>query len=432
MSRTGRAVVNSTIALTIVVLTAGVITPTAAAADEVIAWNQILVSALTATNSSPQNSGRIAAITQAAVFDAVNGIDQRYAPYFVTQAGPRGASRRAAAVQAAYVALAALLPAQAPGLQRQRDASIAEIRSQERSASVERGIEWGQFVADALLTERSTDGFPAGGVPDPGDLSVGKWRPEAGLPPAGAPAVTPWLAVLRPFAMPTPDHFRPAGPPALDSAAYAKDFLEVKSLGAAVGSSRTPDQTVIAFFWTDNTISHWNRIAVSVTAREKLSLSQNARLFALLNIAMADAGIAVWDAKFLYRFWRPLSAIPLAESDGNPATVADPAWKSLFPAPNHQEYPSGHGGLSGAAARVLASFFGDRTIFTHRTDTAPYAPRTHRSFSDAADEANNSRIYGGIHFRSAVRDGRVIGDSVGRLVMATLLRPYHHDYDFEK
>lgn len=406
----------------IVAVALGLFIPSVSAADEVTDWNQILVSALTATNTSPQNSGRIAAITHAAVFDAVNGIDRRYTPYFVTDEAPRAASRRAAAVQAAYVVLKALLPAQAPGLERQRDASIAAVRSSDRG--VDSGIAWGQFVADELLAERSTDGFPNGGVPDPGDLTVGKWRPEAGLP-----AVTPWLAVLTPFVMPSPFHFRPAGPPALNSDAYTRDFEEVKTLGRVTGSSRTPEQTVIAFFWTDNTFSHWNRIAVTVALQRRMTLSQNARLFALLNIAMADAGIAVWDAKFFYRFWRPFSAIPLADTDGNGSTAADPAWTSLLLTPNHQEYPSGHGGLSGAAARVLADIFGNRTTFTHRTDTAPFAPRTHRSFSAAADEANNSRVYGGIHFRTAVRDGRIIGDNVGALAMETLLLPLHDDDD---
>ena len=406
--------------LAIVALALGVLAPAALAADEVTDWNQILTSALTATAASPQNSGRIAAITQAAVFDAVNGIDRRYTPYFVTDEAPRGASRRAAAVQAAYVVLKTLVPAQAPGLERQRDASIAAIRLDDRA--VDRGVQWGQFVADKLLAERSTDGFPTAGVPDFGDPAVGKWQPQAGLP-----AVTPWLAVLTPFAMPSPSHFRPDGPPALNSSAYASDFEEVKTLGRATGSSRTPEQTVIAFFWTDNTISHWNRIAVSIALDRRSSLSQNARLFALLNVAMADAGVAVWDAKFLYRFWRPFSAIPRADADGNASTAADPAWTPLLTTPNHQEYPSGHGGLSGAAALVLARVFGNRTAFTHGTDTAPFAPRTHRSFSSAADEANNSRVYGGIHFRSAVRDGRIIGDSVGRLVMETLMRPYHDD-----
>jgi hypothetical protein len=408
--------------LTIVALALGVLTPSVSAADEVTDWNQVLTSALTATNTSPQNSGRIAAITQAAVFDAVNGIDRRYTPYFVTAEAPHGASQRAAAVQAAYVVLNSLLSTQAPGLLRQRDASIAAIGS---GQSVTRGIAWGQFVAAALLAERSSDGFPGGGVPDYGDVAVGRWRPE--IP--GSQAVTPWLAVLRPFAMPTPDHFRPDGPPALTSAAYTTDFNEVKTLGRATGSSRTADQTVIAFFWTDNTISHWNRIAVSTALEQHTTLSQNARLFALLNIAMADAGIAVWDAKFLYRFWRPFSAIPLAETDGNGSTAADPGWTPLAATPNHQEYPSGHGGLSGAAARVLARIFGDRTTFTHRTDAAPLMPRTHRRFSAAADEANNSRIYAGIHFRSAVRDGRTIGDSVGGLVMDTLMRPDGGDDD---
>jgi hypothetical protein len=405
--------------LTIVALIIGILTPSVSTADEVTDWVQIMVSALTATSTSPQNAGRIAAMTQAAVFDAVNGIDQRYTPYFVTTDGPRGASRRAAAVQAAYVVLRALLPAQAAGLERQRDASIAALGS--TRPTVVSGVDWGASVANQLLAARSTDGFPTAGTPDPGDTTVGKWRPEAGLP-----AVTPWLAVLTPFAMTSPDQFRPAGPPGLTSSAYASDFDEVKSLGRATGSSRTPEQTVIAFYWTDNTISHWNRIAVSVALERRASLSQNARTFGLLNVAMADAGIAVWDAKFEFRLWRPFSAVPLAGDDDNPATVADAAWTPLLTTPNHQEYPSGHGGLSGAAARVLARVFGDRTAFTHRTDTAPFAPRAHKSFSAAADEANNSRVYGGIHFRTAVRDGRTIGDSVGRLVTETLMRPLHH------
>ena len=169
--------VGLTTPLAIVALALGVLAPSVSASDEVTDWNQILVSALTATDTSPQNAGRIAAMTQAAVFDAVNGIDRRYTPYFVTDEAPRGASRRAAAVQAAYVVLKTLLPAQAPGFERERDASIAAIRL-ERRGSVDRGIAWGQFVADTLLAERSTDGFPDGGVPDFGDTAVGKWRPE--------------------------------------------------------------------------------------------------------------------------------------------------------------------------------------------------------------------------------------------------------------
>ena len=229
--------------MAIVALALGVLAPSASAADEVTEWNQILTSALTATATSPQNAGRIAAMTHAAVFDAVNGIDRRYTPYFVTDEAPRGASRRAAAVQAVYVVLKTLLAAQASGFERERDASIAAIRLDDRG--VDRGIEWGQFVADKLLAERSTDGFPNGGVPDFGDTTVGKWRPQV----AGMQAVTPWLAVLTPFAMPSPSHFRPDGPPALNSGTYASDFEEVKALGRATGSSRTPEQTVIAFFW---------------------------------------------------------------------------------------------------------------------------------------------------------------------------------------
>ena len=212
--------------LAIVALALGVLAPSVSAADEVTDWNQILTSALTATSTSPQNAGRIAAITHAAVFDAVNGIDRRYTPYFVTDEAPRWASRRSAAVQAAYVVLKTLVPAQASGFERARDASIAAIRLDDRG--VDRGIEWGQFVADTLLAERSTDGFPNGGVPDFGDTTVGKWRPQV----AGMQAVTPWLAVLTPFAMPSPDHFRPAGPPALDQRDLYQRLRRSKDIGA--------------------------------------------------------------------------------------------------------------------------------------------------------------------------------------------------------
>lgn len=392
-------------------------------ADEVIQWNQVMTSGLLAAGRSPQDSVRIGAIVQAAVFDAVNGIDRRFTPYFVNDPGPRGASARAAAVQAAYVALKALLPPPAPAptppslipnLERQRDASIAAIRER----GIGPGVGWGELVANALLNERSTDGFPNGGTQDLGENAPGKWRPAV----AGTPAIAAWLAVLPPFCMTTPDQFRPEGPPSLTSAAYASDVAEVQAIGRATGSTRTPAQTVTAVNWTDNTVSHWNKVAVTVALTHERSLSQNARLFAWLNIAMADGGIGIWDAKFFYRFWRPISAITLADTDGNAATTPDPGWTPLIPTPNHQEYPSGHSGLSGAAARVLARVFGDRTTFTHATEIAPFAPRTHRSFSSAADEANESRIYGGIHFRTAVRHGRILGDNVGRLVVTTLLQ----------
>ena len=170
-------------------VTVALTTPAVSAADVVIDWNQVLVSALTATNTSPQNAGRIAAMTHAAIFDAVNGIDGRYEPYSMTQAGPRGASREAAAAQAAYVILKTLLPAQAAGFERQRDASIAAIEAS--TNAIAGGVAWGEFVATELLTKRSTDGFPAGGTPDSGSLGVGEWRPEAGLPPVGQPAGDP-------------------------------------------------------------------------------------------------------------------------------------------------------------------------------------------------------------------------------------------------
>src|SRR5206468_3726039 len=195
---------------------------------------------------------------------------------------------------------------------------------------------------------------------------------------------------------------------------------EVKALGRATGSTRTDEQTEIAKFWADNAGAHWNRIALTVAAAHHTTLSENARLFALLNISMADASLAAWDSKFTYVFWRPVTAIRLAATDGNDATAPDTAWAPLLATPAHPEYISNHAIVSGAAAGVLASFFGDDNVFTHATDNLPGVLRTHTSFSAAANEANDSRIFAGVHFRTACNDGRTMGESIASYVTTTV------------
>lgn len=395
-----------------------------AKADEVTDWNQQLQRSLLTAGTSPFNSSRVSAIVHAAVFDAVNGIDRRYTPIHVDRSAPRGASRRAAAVQAAYATLSSLFPAQQATLAAAREESLAAIASDEaveHSQSIARGIEWGQTVADDILLWRSTDGFTPTPSPFLGGLGVGQWRPTT----PGTSGVGFQFSYMTPWAISFPSQFRPPGPPALTSAQYADDFAEVKEIGRFNSLTRTADQTQIAVFWNGNTPVSWNRIARTVTAERHLTLSENSRLFALLNVAMADAVISCWEAKYYYVFWRPVTAIVLADTDGNPATIPDATWTSRIGTPAHPEYPSGHSTVSGAAATVLANYFGNESAFATESETLPGVMRSYDSFTQAANEANDSRVYGGIHFRSACRDGRVGGDAIGSFVSANVAQSIH-------
>jgi len=402
--------------------------------DEIANWNQMLFRMGLIGGTSPLVITRVAAIVQGAVFDAVNGIEPRYAPVHVSPAAPAGASQEAAAVQAAYVTLLALYPTQKSLLDARLAVSLAAIGTRESSAAIASGIAWGQTVANAILTWRSTDGFTPAPPPFLGGTGVGEWRPT---PPAFAPGAGPQFAYMTPWVISAPGQFRPAGPPALTSARYTVDFNETKTMGSMSSATRTRDQTVFAWFWASSTASYlWNHVALSLMERARdssdddarhgqhhSSTLKNARLLALLNLAIADAAIGCWEAKYTYVFWRPVTAIPLADTDGNPATIADPAWMPLFATPAHPEYPSGHSCVSGAAAGVLAHYFGDRTRFRVTSDVMPGVVRSFDSFSTALDEVQNARIFAGIHFRSATNDGQTLGASVAGYVLENALQP---------
>jgi hypothetical protein len=401
-----------------------------ASADEVTDWNANLFrAALVAPATSPLVMTRNTAIVQAAVFDALNGIERRYDPIFVQPAAPRGASRRAAVIQAAYATLVKLYPSQTSTFDTQREASLAAIASNgegdreqegegdESSKSIARGIDWGQRVADAIWAWRSTDGFTPPPPPFLGGPAPGQWRPT---PPGFLSGAGPQFAYMTPWSILSPSQFRPGGPPALGSARYAADFNETRSMGSASSASRSADQTIAARFWNASTASfYWNRIAVSLGAQRHTTLSENARLLALLDIAMADAGIACWDAKYHYVFWRPVTAIRL---DG---IAADSTWTPLLITPAHPEYPSGHSTVSGAAARVLADYFGEKTAFSIDSDVMFGVVRSFASFSAALNEIKDARIFAGIHFRSACNDGQATGIAVANYVLDHSLLPIH-------
>src|SRR5262245_23813435 len=285
-----RGVVTIALAAIILIVTG------AALADEVTDWNQHTVNAIQSANASALATMRILAIEQAAVFDAVNGVERRFTHIYVRPDAMRGASSRAAAVQAAYVVLVKFFPSQKAALDAQREASLDAIAGEGRER-IRDGVRWGQKVADEILALRCGDGSDAIFPPFTGGTAPGQWRPT---PPGNQAGQTPELAHMTPFVMNSPGQFRPAGQRALTSAQYAADFNEVKTFGKDSGSTRTVEQTQIGLFWGDNNQIHWNRIALYVAAHRSDSLVDNARLFALLNLAASDANIVAWDAKYHY------------------------------------------------------------------------------------------------------------------------------------
>ncbi|WP_019498655.1 vanadium-dependent haloperoxidase [Pseudanabaena sp. PCC 6802] len=284
------------------------------------------------------------------------------------------------------------------------------------------GIQLGETVADRILTARSRDGSKTQVSYLP-QSNPGDWQPT---PSGFLPALLPQWPNVTPFAMTSGSQFRPSGPPTLSSDEYAADFNQVKAIGAKNSPLRTPEQTEIAQFWSDapgtyTPPGHWNQIAAEVAAQSNTSLVEEARLFALLNIALADAGIAAWDAKYAYEFWRPVNAIRQADLDNNPQTVADTTWDSLIATPPFPEYVSGHSTFSGAADAILTNFFGDNIDFTATSIGLPGVSRSYSSFATAADEAGMSRIYGGIHFLAADVDGLNAGRALGNYVFDNFL-----------
>jgi hypothetical protein len=397
-------------------------------ADEVTDWNQIMLQAAHVAASGSTTASRSASIVEVSVFDAVNGIECRYEPLYVKSHGPHGASARAAAVQAAYASLVKLYPTQVSTFDAARTTSLTAIlnttgswdEQQRRQQAIDAGIAWGQEVAEQIWVWRSTDGFTPAPSPFVGGTAVGEWRPT---PPAFSPGASPQFAYMTPWVINHPSQFRPAGPAELTSARYTSDFNEIKVMGSLTSTLRSTDQSAYAQFWASTTpIYEWNSAAIYLGAERHMTLLQNARLFAELNVAIADATIAMWDAKYYYVSWRPITAITLADTDGNPLTIADSSWVPLITTPAHPEYPSAHSGQSSAAATVLAHFFGNDCPFVVSSDGLPGVTRSFPNFTAALDEVANARIFGGIHFRTATRDAQATGIALGKYIIDNAFR----------
>ena len=392
--------------------------------NQVLEWNQILIDTLIVTNTANSSSQRLGAIVHTAIFDAFNGIERRYTPIFIQTTAPKGASRRAAVIAAAHTALVGLFPSRTAQLDESYMHSIAALSDDgDGGESRERGIQWGNEVGLAVLAWRSADGFGATYPPFRGGSAVGQWRPT---PPAFGAMSAQGLAFTNTFVLANSAQFAPPAPRPLGSATYASDFNAVKALGRLTGSTRTDDQTALAVFWEGNASVHWNQAANQIARANGLSMSQSNRLLAVLNIAMADTAITTWSNKRFYGAdpnevtWRPVTAIPLADTDGNPDTEADPGWLPLINTPSHPEYPAGHPSLNGAAATVLLSHFDDAQEFRLTTATQP--SRTYTSIGQARSDGNNGRVWGGMHYPSTVAISDAEGAAIAEFVNANAMQ----------
>jgi len=393
----------------------------AAPGNVVVDWNHTMLAAFATANVPPPAANRLGAIVQSAVFDAVNGIERRFTPIHVSPAAPDDASPNVAAASAAHEALVKLFPAQAASLDAALAASLRSLGDEEDSEGVAAGVAWGKTVGDAITAWRSADGFGAAPPPYTFSTAPGQWQPTPG---GSGPPKFRTLATTTPFALTSPAQFRPAGPPALTSARYARDVNEVQAIGSLDSTVRTPLQTQTAVFWQDDSpVAAWDRVADDLALQHHFNLMKSARLLALVNISIGDAIIAVFEAKNFYNSWRPITAIVHADEDGNPATTADPTWLPLLTNPYFQEYPSAHSGTSSAAGTVLASVFGDETSFTVTSAGLPGATRSFVRFSDGVAQVADARVFAGIHFRSACDDAIVMGAQIAAYVESHMMLP---------
>ena len=398
-------------------------------ADMIMAWNLAGTKAVDNMGSGPSALppmpiSRIYAMINIAMHDALNSIVPRFKTYALKNARDRFADPNAAVAQAAHDVIVNLLPPQqafADGLLNTSLNSISNCNKKDR------GITLGKAAAAAIIALRTNDGAATAQTGYVQGTLPGQYRstpPFDGPPFNGFVAVPGW-GKLTTFGLSNAAQFRPVAPYTLNSAAYTADFNEIKTLGCMTGSTRTADQTEIALFYIENAPTAFNRIARTMIVQKHLGGWASARLFALLQMAEADANIACFEAKFYYNFWRPITAIRLGSNDGNPTTVGDPLWNVLVPpTPPVPDYPSNHATNGGAGAAVLAAYFeSDEINFTQTSPTLPNVTRTLNSFSQAARENSLSRIYVGYHFRNACEKGEEQGKKVGNYIFDNFLKP---------
>jgi hypothetical protein len=419
--------------------------PAVARADAVTEWSLNAQNAILGTSPPPTAHASVLsfAIVQGAVYDAVNGIDGGHRPYLAKPASASsGDSKAAAAATAAYRVLVTLFPLQEPNLTNLWNASLANAVLADGATAVDDGKVVGEEAAANMLHARENDGrgssftFVFGTTP-------GVWRlgpqqlpnPLGGFFAPGQPVdPTPWVGNVTPFLVPNVEMLRTDGPNPLGSAAYAEDFNEVKSLGSLTSPTRTPDQTMAAIFWQAQPGALYGNVMRTLSGSQGLDIAENARLFAMVFLSAADASIGCWNDKYYWNFWRPIDAIRLAATDGNPATEADPGWLPLFDpstptlpllvSPGFPDHPSGHSCVSSAIVHTLQDFFGtDKMPVTFRSPRFPGQSRSFDRFSQVLKEIIDARVWGGIHFRTADVQGAVLGKKVAHWELKHYFQP---------
>jgi hypothetical protein len=393
--------------------------------DAVLTWNTNAVKAVRASSPTKfQTDGMVyMSYVQAAVYDAVTKLEGRYSPYhdFAFDVGA-GASVQAAVAAAARTTLDHYLPDQQTTVDAEYAAYIGTL-----GGDVVDGVALGEAAAQDIIAFRAGDGLNAatpsyGGI---GPILPGQWQ----LQP-GQAVQTPWLATMRPFLLDRASQFRAPPPPALTSRQYAKDLNETKAYGAINSTVRTPEQTAIAFFWVGNNINQYNQTMQNVVAQHGMDLVDAAHLFAMGELVSTDAGIACYDSKFFYQFWRPITAIRNADKDGNPDTTADPTWQSVLPVPGHPEYPSQHGcftaGFSDALAAALHTNHLDVTVPGGQNGSTVLTTTQHfKTVEDMQDQIVDARVWLGFHFRNSVKQGVRIGNDVAGWTLERYFEPVH-------
>ena len=392
--------------------------------DAVLTWNTNAVNAVRASSPTKfQTEGLIyMSYVQAAVYDAVTKLEGRYQPYHdFTVAVVPGASMQAAVAAAARTTLDYYLPDQQTTVDAEYNAYLATL-----TGDVADGVTVGQGAANDIIALRTGDGRNAA-TPSYGTIGPilpGQWQ----LQTLAQTAQTPWVATMRPFLLEQASQFRAEPPPALTSKQYAKDLNETKAHGAINSSVRTPEQTATAYFWNANVINSFNQTMQNVTTQHQMDLVDAAHLFATGELVTTDAGIACFDSKYFYLFWRPITAIRNADKDGNPKTAADPAWTPLVNTPNHPEYPSAHGCLTSAFTDALAA-----ALHTQHLDvTIPGATnggttltttRHYNTVADVQHEIVNARVWIGFHYRNSVDQGEQLGNNVADWTLNQYFQP---------
>jgi hypothetical protein len=379
----------------------------------VASWDGVGNQAFTASGLATTEGFVIFAYAGIAEYDSVVAIEGGYEPFAVDVDAPEGASPEAAVVAAAHAILVHYLPDQAATIL--DPAYVQSLRSIPDGQAKEDGVATGTQVAAAVIALRADDGFRASVTYTPPDPPIpGVWIPTSAAPPIGT-----YMPYMRPFSLDAPDQFRPGGPPPLESRRWADDYNEVKEIGSRTSTTRTPEQTLAARFWGEPPVQQAHASFRGFILDHALDVADASRFMAMMTVVRADALIACFDAKYHYAFWRPITAIRAGDTDGNDATVADPNWLPLLPAtPNHPENPSAHSCVTPASGRVIARFLGTNEIDYTVPSITGLGDRHYNRVQDLDDEVTNARIWGGIHYRTAIKDGSQLGMKVASQVLA--------------